>query len=255
MERMILPPRLAQLASWVPTGARLVDVGTDHGKLPIALLTQKRIASAIGTDIHAGPLAHAARNAQACGVSLPLRHAPGLEAIQPEECDTITIAGMGGQTILSILIAAPWTATGAHQLLLQPMTRIYELRQGLYAHGYTIERELPCCEDRRWYLILAVRGGGQPQDVPLLACLAPPTLLYADHALDYLRYIHCREWRILQGMQQSRVVTAVQRAEQQAIVDQIDSALACISASGPASALASVPTSIADGDNPNMTEA
>lgn len=228
MERMILPPRLEQLAAWVPTGARLVDVGTDHGKLPIMLLAQKRIAAAIGTDIHAGPLAHAARNAQACGVSLPLRHAPGLEAVQPEECDTITIAGMGGQTILSILTAAPWTAIGNHQLLLQPMTRIYELRQGLYANGYTIERELPCCEDRRWYLILAVRGGGEPKDVPLQACLVPPTLLRADHASDYLRYMHCREQRILQGMQQSRIVTAAQRATQQAIVNQITAALASL---------------------------
>ena len=36
-----------------------------------------------------------------------LRLAPGLEAVRAEECDTVTIAGMGGQTIAEILTAAP----------------------------------------------------------------------------------------------------------------------------------------------------
>ena len=58
-----LTPRLACLAALVPPGARLADVGTDHGKLPISLLLDGRIAQAIGSDIGAGPLAHAARNA------------------------------------------------------------------------------------------------------------------------------------------------------------------------------------------------
>ena len=52
---MVLTPRLACLAALVPPGARLADVGTDHGKLPIALLRAGRVASAIGSDIGAGP--------------------------------------------------------------------------------------------------------------------------------------------------------------------------------------------------------
>ena len=81
---MVLTPRLACLAALVPQGARLADVGTDHGKLPVSLLLDGRIASAIGSDIGEGPLAHAARNAQEHGVSLSLRLAPGLDAVQPE---------------------------------------------------------------------------------------------------------------------------------------------------------------------------
>ena len=138
---MILTPRLACIAALVPQGAQLADVGTDHGKLPITLLIEGRIAHAIGSDLREGPLDHAARNAEEHGVILPLRLAAGLDGISPEECDTVTIAGMGGQTIAEILQNAPWTADGDHLLLLQPMTMIYELRQWLWAHGYAIERE------------------------------------------------------------------------------------------------------------------
>ena len=35
-------------------------------------------------------------------------------------CDTIVIAGMGGENIAQILQLAPWTADGCHTLLLQP---------------------------------------------------------------------------------------------------------------------------------------
>ena len=128
MESMVLTPRLACLASLVPQGARLADIGTDHGKLPVSLLLEGRIAAAIGSDIGEGPLAHAARNAADHGVSLSLRLAAGLDAVQSEECDTVSIAGMGGQTIAEILAAAPWCERGHHLLLLQPMTMVYELR-------------------------------------------------------------------------------------------------------------------------------
>ena len=124
MESMILTPRLACMAALVPQNARLADIGTDHGKLPISLLLDGHIASAIGSDIRSGPLAHAERNAKEHNVSLSLRLAPGLEGVRAEECDTVTIAGMGGQTIAEILTAAPWTAQGDHLLLLQPMTMI-----------------------------------------------------------------------------------------------------------------------------------
>ena len=104
---MILTPRLACIAALVPQGAQLADVGTDHGKLPITLLIEGHIAHAIGSDLREGPLDHAARNAEEHGVILPLRLAAGLDGISPEECDTVTIAGMGGQTIAEILQNAP----------------------------------------------------------------------------------------------------------------------------------------------------
>ena len=42
----------------------LLDVGTDHGLLPIYLLQEGIISNAIAVDICAGPLEQAKRNAQ-----------------------------------------------------------------------------------------------------------------------------------------------------------------------------------------------
>ena len=58
-----LQPRLACLAACVPEGARLADVGTDHGYVPVRLLQEKKITYAIASDIGREPLEHARRTA------------------------------------------------------------------------------------------------------------------------------------------------------------------------------------------------
>ena len=106
-----LQPRLQCLADLVPQGARLADVGTDHGYLPVWLLQRGRMESAIASDINALPLDHARATAAEYGVTacIDFRLCPGLAKIGSEECDTVAIAGMGGETIIGILEAAPWT--------------------------------------------------------------------------------------------------------------------------------------------------
>lgn len=221
---MILTPRLACIASLVPQGARLADIGTDHGKLPVSLLLAGKITSAIGSDIGEGPLAHAARNAKEHGVSLSLRLAAGLDAVQPEECDTVSIAGMGGQTIADILAAAPWCAQGHHLLLLQPMTMVYELRQWLWANGYEIMRETLCREDRRQYVVLSVRGGAEKKTLPLWQCAFSPALLKAEGAKDYLRALLTRENRALDGMEQASTIDPARLEVQHRLVSEIKQA-------------------------------
>ncbi|MEF2863332.1 MAG: class I SAM-dependent methyltransferase, partial [Eubacteriales bacterium] len=156
-------------------------------------------------------------------VSLSLRLAPGLEAVRAEECDTVTIAGMGGQTIAEILTAAPWTAQGDHLLLLQPMTMIAELRRWLYAHGYAIERETLCREDRRRYVVLSVRGGAPKREIPLSECAVSPALLRAEGAADYLEQLYLREKKALDGMEQGTSENK-RLAYQRALVQCIQSA-------------------------------
>ena len=224
MESMTLTPRLACIASLVPQDVRLADIGTDHGKLPISLLLAGRLASAVGSDIGAGPLDHAARNAADHGVTLSLRLAPGLDAVRADECDTVSIAGMGGQTIADILAAAPWTADGRHLLLLQPMTMVSELRRWLWENGYEIERETLCREDRRRYVVLSVRGGAERREVPLSRCVVSPALLRAEGAAEYLDMLLRRERRALAGMEQGKNVTGAALEEQQDAVRVLEQA-------------------------------
>lgn len=81
MKHLQLQPRLPVLADMVPQGARLADIGTDHGYLPVWLMQQGRIASAIAADIGPEPLAHARRTAEEYGTALDLRLCDGLRGI------------------------------------------------------------------------------------------------------------------------------------------------------------------------------
>lgn len=159
-KQLALQPRLHMLARLVPEGCRLTDVGTDHGYLPVALLQQGRITAAIASDIGAEPLEHARRTAMQYGVDgMDFRLCAGLSGVAPEEADVIVIAGMGGETIISILQDAPWTADGRHRLLLQPMTKATALRHWLAGNGYTFTDEHLVEDKGRIYPILCVKGG------------------------------------------------------------------------------------------------
>lgn len=156
-----LSPRLAMVGELVPRGARLADVGTDHAYLPAALILSGKIPGAIAADLRQGPLARARQTVQSCGLTgrIAFRLCDGLGGIRPEEVDAVAIAGMGGETIASILSAAPWTRTGDVPLVLQPMSSMEDLRLWLGAHGYRIQREELAREGRSMYTAWLVRAG------------------------------------------------------------------------------------------------
>ena len=156
-----LQPRLALLASLVPQGAVLADVGTDHGYIPVCLRQRGVIDRAIASDIGREPLEHARRTAQQYGVKgIDFRLCSGLSAIAPEETDVIVIAGMGGENIAQILAGAPWTADGRPTLLLQPQSRAEALRRFLAEHGYAIAREA-LVRDRGFLYPVIEAGAGE----------------------------------------------------------------------------------------------
>ena len=154
-----LPPRLAAISALVPDGARLADVGTDHALLPIRLLLDGKIQSAVATDIRPGPLSRAKENAYAAGVQdLSCVLCDGLTGVSPDSVDTVVIAGMGGENIAAILRAAPWACRNA-LCILQPMSRPEELRAALPSLGLMIRAERLVRDAGRLYSVLVVRAG------------------------------------------------------------------------------------------------
>lgn len=218
MKKLMLQPRLQLLANMIPPGSRLADVGTDHGYLPVYLLQNGRITGAIASDIGAEPLQHARQTAAEYAVEgIEFRLCPGLDAIAPEEVDAVVIAGMGGETIQSVLAAAPWTAQGRHFLLLQPMTKVELLRRWLTDNHYYFTDERLVWDKEHLYPVFAVRGGTQ---APLTAVQQyGGVLLDGDPLYDaYLEERIGKLERAVEGLRRSAAAENLERAAQLAEV-------------------------------------
>lgn len=133
------------------------------------------LAAAAGEDYRGSGLGSAAGAAGAArgtaekyGLTgrMDFRLCDGLSGIQPDEVNTIAIAGMGGETIAAILAAAPWTWERECLLLLQPMSAQPFLRRWLQAHSYTIRRELLSREGDTLYTTFEVYAGPMAELTP-----------------------------------------------------------------------------------------
>ena len=207
-EQIALSPRLRRAASLVPPGARLADIGTDHGYLPAALILEGAIPSAIAADLRPGPLARARETAVRYGLEdrLSLRLCDGLSGIGPEEADAVVIAGMGGETIAAILEAAPWVRERNIPVIVQPMSSMPDLRAWLGRNGYCIETEKLCREGETLYTALAVRAGRMER-------MSPAQLWAGENRPDPLRGLWLDYWlnrtrRALDGLSQARTGSA-----------------------------------------------
>lgn len=209
-----LQPRLQLLADLVPQGARVADIGTDHGYLPVWLLQRGRIAAAIAADIGEDPLQHARRTAEEYGVDgINFRLCDGLKGIGSDEVDTVVIAGMGGETIIHILSAAPWTkVTGAVTLLLQPMTKAGELRRWLSDNGYCFTDERLVWDKDFLYPVLVVTGGVQQ----------PLTRLQEEYGVCLWDDPLCGDYLQLQIRKLERTIEGKRRAESEDVQRQAE---------------------------------
>lgn len=189
--------RLLCCASLVPAGARVADIGCDHGYLGIWLLAQEKAEYVCACDLREKPLEKARDNARIYATEDRMRFfvADGLASVDPKTVDTIVCAGMGGDNIAGILQAAPWVRDPGYTLILQPQTSGNDLRRYLGEQGFAIEKETLVRDGGFLYFTLVARfGGGQPLS-PGQQYLSPE-LLSCDSPLlpDYFdRVIHALE--------------------------------------------------------------
>ena len=137
-----LSSRLLACCDFVKQGDRVADVGCDHGYLGIYLLTNGIARSVIASDVNEMPLRSAQLNAAKFGVRkrMTFHLSNGVQAI-PRDFDVLVCAGMGADTMISILDAAPWLKDKRYRLVLQCQSKRPELRQWLYDNGFRINRE------------------------------------------------------------------------------------------------------------------
>ena len=153
----------------VSPGNRLVDVGTDHGYVPICLCRRKIIPSAIAMDINEGPLIRAKSHIEEAGLTgyIQTRLSDGLTALKTGEGDTVLIAGMGGILMEKLLYEGREVLSSVQELILQPQSDIGGIRQWLERNDWQIICEDIVYEDGKYYpMMKAVRGRGQPYTLP-----------------------------------------------------------------------------------------
>ncbi|CRM52537.1 MULTISPECIES: tRNA (adenine(22)-N(1))-methyltransferase [unclassified Pseudomonas] len=163
MNEHTLSMRLERVGANVPTGARLADIGSDHGYLPVALMRRGLIVAAVAGEVAATPFHAAQRTVRDNGLEqqITVRLADGLAAIEPRDGITaISVCGMGGETIRDILENGKPYLSGQERLILQPNGGEQPLRQWLMDNGYSILSEELLWENRFFYeIIVAERAG------------------------------------------------------------------------------------------------
>ena len=161
MTNINLDARLSAVASLIRDGVTLYDIGSDHAYLPVSLLLEGKIPFAYICDVACGPLSKAEETVKAYGVGEKCRLclSDGMKSVDViPPCD-ISIAGMGGELIASIIDACPDVRDPEIRLVLQPMTRGEELRRYLSENGFEILHENTVFEGK-YYTVISCRYTG-----------------------------------------------------------------------------------------------
>ncbi len=158
---MQLSLRLSAVAGMVTKGNRLVDVGCDHGYLPVYLYQEQMIPGAIAMDVRTGPLSRAQEHIAQYGLEgyIQTRLSDGLAMLQEGEGDTLVIAGMGGPLMERILTDGEKVRESFSEMILQPQSDIPHFRRFIRQIGWKIVEEEMILEDGKFYPMMKVVHG------------------------------------------------------------------------------------------------
>ena len=160
--KLPISPRLLACCNFVAFGERVADIGCDHGYLAIHLLQNGIASSVIAADINEMPLLSAVHNAEKYGVrdKIEFYLSDGAQKI-PRDFDTMVCAGMGADTMISILEAAPWLRQAKYRLILQCQSKTPALRQYLSETGWRIYEEAVLKDGKFLYTVM--EAGWRPE--------------------------------------------------------------------------------------------
>lgn len=199
--------RLAALAARVPSTAHTVaDIGSDHAQLPAALLNAGRVERAFAVDIHPGPI-EKMRERHARGelpAQLQIVEGDGLNTLRDQTIDTLTIAGMGGRTIVRILDKATLNRCGVQTIVLQPLDNHHLVFHHLDTLGFSHHGAHLVAERRRLYLLITAT---RASEMRASSCTSPtPTVQhYVPQLSDSLGGVLTQHWLAEQQEHWSRV--------------------------------------------------
>ncbi len=206
---MNISDRLLRVSEMVQKCGTVADIGCDHGYVTIYLLKNGIAERALSADVNKGPL-------EACEKNLRLEHvsdrakvllSDGFKAFDAKEkIDAAVIAGMGGRLMKRILTEGEAIVKNVSQLVLQPQSEIFLIREWVRENNFHIEREEILKEDGKYYFILDVRRGSEKEEFREVYDSFSKYLIEKKDPLliEYLRRGLNNNLKYLQGIEESR---------------------------------------------------
>ena len=180
-----LSQRLQAIADLVPAGAKVADIGTDHGFLPCYLAQSGKAELVIACDVNAQPLALAQKNITDYNVGdkVSTRLGNGLAVLKPGEVDTVTIAGMGGALMIDILDASPMVVDRLKRIVLQPNVGAEAVRIWAEKNRWQIVAEDLIRENDIFSVIIVLEQGRSNRFMSAVELYLGPKLLAEHHPM------------------------------------------------------------------------
>lgn len=187
METRVGDQRIAAILALIPPSSRLIDVGTDHGKIAMGAARRPDIGRVLATDISPASLSKLeearAHLPEAVASKLETQVADGLQDLVWDQADTVVICGMGGLRILQILQEGAAFLAGTRYLILGPQSQVADVRAFFLASQVGLE-EVMAEEGGKFYPLLRVDRAGQPSPDYRAKVADPLALEYGPQLLQ-----------------------------------------------------------------------
>jgi len=231
MKNMDLSIRLNAIVNMIEECDSVVDVGTDHGYVPIYLVKNGIIKNAIASDINRGPVEKAQNNVAVnnVGSQISCRLGSGLSTVNRGEAQIAIIAGMGGNLIRDILEADMEVVKGFKYMILQPVQNAEILREYLYTTGYQIIDEEICKDDGKFYEILKVKYDNKPLILASIYYEISKVLLDKKSAVmkDFVKYKLLKYTKVYDGLNDGTILSRNRKLQLYDIIRKLKGFLKC----------------------------
>ncbi len=172
----------------------IIDVGSDHGYLPIDLLNKNQVKKAIIIEVNEGPLQNAISNVRKYGHGENVRTllSDGLQKLEIEAVENagIVVAGMGGK-LISQIIDNDLNKFKKAKLYLQPNNNEPQLRRYLIENGFEITFDALIEDDGIIYEYMCATLGNQSltNDQIMFGLNMQDNLLFEEKWKNQLEYL------------------------------------------------------------------
>src|SRR5690625_430909 len=160
--------RLEAIVSFIHKDSFFLDIGSDHAYLPCYVCLQHPNVRAIASEVNKSPWLRAKQTVTYYDLKdrIDVRLGNGLEILHKhDKIDTLTIAGMGGSLIKSILTEGTEKLATVKKMITQPNNHAYAVREFLIRNDFQIVEELIMEENGHIYeIIVSEKGTSFGQD-------------------------------------------------------------------------------------------